>query len=95
MLGPTQWWLEAVTSPRQSAWVWQPYSAWSHGATGVQGRVQHLQYRMQLVFVEPLLKWACNRTHRSVSEYSISPELLGKREAGNTAVFRHREEQVL
>ena len=95
MLGPTQWWLEAVTSPRQSAWVWQPYCAWSHGATGVQGRVQHLQHRMQLVFVEPLLKWACNRTHRSVAEYSISPELLGKREAGNTAVSRHREEQVL
>ena len=30
-----------------------------------------------------------------MAEYSISPELLGKREAGNTAVSRHREEQVL
>ena len=30
-----------------------------------------------------------------MAEYSISPELLGKREAGNTAESRHREEQVL
>ena len=30
-----------------------------------------------------------------MAENSISPELLGKREAGNTAVSRHREEQVL
>ena len=71
--------------------MWQPYSAWSHGATGVQGRVQHLQHCVQLVFV----MLACNQTHRSVAEYSISPELLGKREAGNTAVSRHKEEQVL
>ena len=52
-------------------------------------------HAVRLVFVESLLKWACNQTHRSVAEYSISPELLGKREAGNTAVSRHREEQVL
>ena len=53
--------------------------------------MQHLQHRMQLVFV----MLACNQTHRSVAEYSISPELLGKNEAGNTAVFRHRVEQLL